>query len=196
MRPPVERVLSRAETHDLNMIIKERTKVLRFYAEEQGAKRMADFEQHMATVYKWDQDEVWQQVTEQAGKIVLEAQKKIEEQAKKLGIPSQFVPGLELNWRSRGQNMAQNRRTELRRVAKTQIDAMLAQAIRKVEKQGLDLRQQVVAMGLLSPDAKTFLESMAPIEEAMCELDFKKVELQYLEEKNRRASGGYLTYED
>lgn len=52
MMPPVGRILSRSETHDLSMIIKDRTKVLKAHAEAQAAQRLADFEQHMATVYK------------------------------------------------------------------------------------------------------------------------------------------------
>ena len=43
------RKLSRNETHDLSMIIKDRTKVLRAHAEEQAAACMADFERQMAT---------------------------------------------------------------------------------------------------------------------------------------------------
>ena len=45
------------------MIIKDRTKVLRAHAEEQAAACMADFEKQMATVYTFDQDEVWQKAT-------------------------------------------------------------------------------------------------------------------------------------
>jgi hypothetical protein len=199
MRPPVQRILSRSETHDLSMIIKDRTKVLKAHAEEEAAKRLAEFEQHMATVYKWDQDETWEKITREAGEVVLKAQNDIAERAKALGIPSQFAPGLELSWRSRGQNAMQGRRAEFRAVAKTQVDAMLKAATTRIEKQSLDLRTQVVAMGILSPDAKVFLESLAPVEDAMQQLDFKKVELQYNENKQKRLSGPgsrYVDYDD
>lgn len=186
MKPAVTRILSRGETHDLSMIIKDRTKVLKAHAEEQAAQRLADFEQHMATIYKWDQDETWEKITREAGEVVLKAQRDIEERAKKLGIPSQFAPGLELSWRSRGQNAMQSRRAEFRNVAKTQIDAMLKRATTQIEKQSLDLRTQVVAMGLLSPDAKLFLESLAPVEDAMGSLDFKAVELQVETNRQKR----------
>ena len=53
------RRLSRNETHDLSMIIKDRAKVLKAHAEEQAAACMADFETKMATIYTWDQDETW-----------------------------------------------------------------------------------------------------------------------------------------
>jgi hypothetical protein len=54
-------------------------------------------------------------------------------------------------------------------------------------------------MGILSPDAKVFLESLAPVEDAMQQLDFKKVELQYNENKQKRLSGPgsrYVDYDD
>jgi hypothetical protein len=58
------RRLTRQETHDLGQIIKERVKVLLAHAEEQAKKCMADFERHVATIYKYDQDEVWKKATE------------------------------------------------------------------------------------------------------------------------------------
>ena len=65
-------------------------------------------------------------------------------------------------------------------------------AVTKIEKQSLDLRTQVVAMGLLSAEAKMFLESLAPIEDAMRSLDFVEVERRLESEQNRRRlSHGY-----
>ena len=84
------------------------------------------------------------------------------------------------------------RRTELRRVAKSSIEAMKLAAVTKIEKQSLELRTQVVAMGLLSAEAKMFLESLAPIEDAMRSLDFVEVERRLeLEQNRRRLSHGY-----
>ena len=78
------------------------------------------------------------------------------------------------------------RRNELRRVAKASIDAMTKAAITKIEKQALDLRTQVVGMGLLSPDAKLFLESLAPVEESMRALDFGEIERKLEKEQQLR----------
>ena len=64
------RTLSRNETHDLGMIIKDRAKVLRAHAEEQAAACLADFEKKLAAVYTFDQDEVWKVATEEALKVV------------------------------------------------------------------------------------------------------------------------------
>jgi hypothetical protein len=82
--------------------------------------------------------------------------------------------------------MLASRRTELRRVAQTSVAAMTKAAITKIEKQALDLRTQVVGMGLLSADAKLFLESLAPIEESMRALDFAEIEKKLEKEQQLR----------
>lgn len=190
------RKLSRQETHDLSMIIKDRTKVLRAHADEQAAACMADFETKMATIYKFDQDEVWKQATEEAQKVVHESQIKIAKRCKELGIPQAFAPSISASWQGRGENMLTSRRAELRRVAKASIDAMTKAAITKIEKQSLDLRAQVVGMGLLSADAKMFLESLAPIEDSMRSLDFGEIERKLDGEKQKRLADQRRLYGD
>ena len=183
------RRLSRQETHDLGMIIKERTKVLRAHAAEQAAACMADFEKKLSTIYSYDQDEVWKRVTEEAMEVIKKAQEKIEAQAAKKGIPRDLAPRLLLGWEGRGQMKAASRRAELRRVAKAECDAMLAAATTKIERQSLALRTQVVSMALLTPEASIFLESLAPVEEAMHAIDFAAIETKMMEDKRRQQSG-------
>jgi hypothetical protein len=180
------RKLSRNETHDLSMIIKDRSKVLRAHAEEQAAACVADFERQMATVYTFDQDEVCKKATDEARRVVEQSQDTIAKRCKALGIPASFAPSISATWQGRGENMLAARRTELRRVAKASIDAMTKAAITKIEKQALDLRTQVVGMGLLSPDAKLFLESLAPVEDSMRSLDFGEIEKKLEKEQQLR----------
>lgn len=184
--PDLPDKLTRAQTHDLSMIIKDRTKVLRAHADEQAAACMADFEKKMAAVYSWDEDETWKQAAERAQAIVKASQETIAERCKELGIPKTFAPSLSLNWNGRGENALVSRRVELRRVAKAEIDAMHKALITRIEKQALDLRTQVVAMGLYSPEAKLFLESLAPIEDAMRALSFEEVERKLEKEHQQR----------
>ena len=110
------RKLSRTETHDLSMIIRDRTKVLRAHAEEQAAACLADFESQMATVYTFDQDEVWKKATEEAHRVVSDSQKTIAKRCKELGIPASFAPSISASWQGRGE-MLVARRNELRRVS-------------------------------------------------------------------------------
>lgn len=189
------RKLSRQETHDLGQIIKERAKVLTAHADEQAAKCMADFEKKLTTIYSFDSDEVWKEATERAIEEGRRAQEKILERCKKLGIPTDLAPRLELSWNGRGQMKAAARRDELRRVAKREIEAMKAAAVTKITRQALDLRTQVVAMGLLTPEASMFLESLAPIEESMTSINFAEIETKLLQEQKagpRRLGHGGL----
>lgn len=180
------RRLSRNETHDLSMIIKDRSKVLKAHAEEQAAACMADFEKKMATIYTWDQDETWKKATEEAMRVVKESQEAIGLRCKELGIPPTFAPSISASWAGRGENMLASRRAELRRVAQSSIAAMTKAAITKIEKQSLELRSQVVGMGLLSAEAKMFLESLAPIEDSMRSLDFGEIEKRLEKEQQLR----------
>jgi len=192
------RRLSRQETHDLSMIIKDRVKVLKAHAEEQAAVLLADFEQKLAAQYRFDQDEVWLEATKRADQVVKAAQEQIELRCIELGIPRALAPQLELSWNGRGQAKMASRRAELRLVAKTQIAAMVKAAVTKIEKQGLDLRTQVVAMGLLSPDATLFLESLAPVEAAMQALDFADIQQRLASQQQQRVlqhQGLYGGYE-
>ena len=148
-------------------------------------------------VYTFDQDEVWQKATHEAQRVVQESQETIAKRCKELGIPASFAPSISASWQGRGENMLASRRAELRRVAQTSIAAMTKAAITKIEKQALDLRTQVVGMGLLSADAKLFLESLAPIEENMRALDFAEIEKRLekeqqlrLEDRRRLYGGG------
>ena len=77
------RRLSRNETHDLGMIIKDRSKVLKAYAEEQAAACFADFERKLATVYSWDQDETWKKAAEQAQAAAKAAQEIVAERCRR-----------------------------------------------------------------------------------------------------------------
>lgn len=73
---------------------------------------------------------------------------------------------------------------------------MAAAAIVKVERDSLDLRTQVVAMGLLSDAASTFLHTLKPVEEVMHRLEFTKVEQRLTsEQSDRRARLGYSRYD-
>lgn len=191
------RVLSRNETHDLSMIIKDRTKVLRAHAEEQAAACLVDFERKLATRYNFDEDEVWKAATEDAQIVVRESQDIISKRCEELGIPRTFAPTIGMSWYGSGENALASRRGELRRVAQASIEAMKKAAITKIEKQSLDLRTQVVAMGLLSADAKLFLESLAPVEDAMQSLDFVEVERKLdRDAKQRESDRRRLGYRD
>jgi hypothetical protein len=170
--------LSRSETHDLSMIIKDRCKVLKAHVEEQAARELADFEHQISSVYAFDQEETWRTATMQVQQVVADANTQILDRCKQLGIPPQFAPGITATWHGRGQNMIEVRRRELRVAAQARIEAMKRTATTRIEQQSLDLRTQVVSMGIVSENAKLFLESLAPVTEAMQRLDIKAIQAE------------------
>lgn len=186
--------LSRQEAHDLGQIIKDRAKVLEASVDEQVAAQMADFERQISTEYKFDQDAVWEQAARDSARVVTEANDKIVEQCKKLGIPMAFAPKIELTWANRGQNMMASRRTELRTAATKAVEAMKRAAITRIRKQSLDLRTQVVSAGMLSADGKLFLESLAPIEESMQSLSFREIAQRLEADKKKRRLADAMLY--
>lgn len=185
------RALSRSETHDLGMIIKDRAKVLRAHVDHQAAAVMADFEAKLAAIYTFDQDEVWKKAFEEAMTVARECQDRIAKRCEELGIPRTFAPSIGIGWQGRGENAVRERQIELRRVAKSSVEEMSRHAILKIEQQSLDLRTQVVAMGLLSDDAKLFLDSLAPVEEAMQMLEFNAIEKRLEDGRANRKRLGY-----
>ncbi len=184
--PAVARKLSSKEAHDLGQIIKDRTKVLKAHAEEQAAACLADFEKKISATFSFDSDDVWKRATEEAMKVIAESNEKIAARCVKLGIPKEFAPGLQIQWHARGQNAIASRRTELRRVALAEIEAMKRAAITRIERQSLDLRTSVITMGVLSDDARRFIESLAPVEEAMGSIDFGAIEAKLKSEQQKR----------
>jgi|SRR5581483_10084627 len=180
---PAPKKLSRQEAHDLGQIIKERVKVLEAHADEQAAKCMADFEKKVSAIYSYDQDEVWKEATERALEEIKRCQEKIDARCLKLGIPKDLSPRLVLSWEGRGQMKTASRREELRRVAKREVEAMKAAALTKIRRQSLDLRTQVVSMSLVTAEAALFLDSFAPVEEAMHSIDFSAIETKMLEQQ-------------
>ena len=180
------RKLSAKEAHDLGQIIKDRAKVLRAHADEQAAACLADFEKKISATFAFDSDDVWKKAAEEAAKVIAEGNAKIAERCKNLGIPKEFAPGLHLSWSERGQNRTESRRTELRKLAISEIEAMKRAAITRIERQSLDLRTQVISMGVLSGEGRLFLESLAPVEEAMTGIDFAAIEAKMRESESKR----------
>lgn len=180
------RKLSSKEAHDLGQIIKDRAKVLKSHAEEQAAACLADFERKVSATFQFDSDDVWKKATEEAMAVIAKSNEEIAKRCKKLGIPKEFAPGLSIAWSARGQNGIASRRTELRRVALSEIEAMKKAAFTKIDRQSLDLRTQVISMGVLSADGKMFLESLAPVEDAMTGIDFAQIEAKMNEQRQLR----------
>lgn len=167
--------MTRSERAELGQLIRKRERVMKSAAVQRAAEMIAELDRQLAAIYSFDDDEVWKQAVSIANDAVKDANVAIAERCKELGIPAEFAPGLSFGWYNRGQNAVASRRSELRRLAKSRIEAMQQEAVVKIEHLSLQAQTEVISNGLESDQAKLFLASMAPIETAMPALDVQEV---------------------
>lgn len=122
------------------------------------------------------------------------ANEDVQAEAAKLGIPEDFRPKLSFSWARRGENEYKERREELRRVAKAEIDALEKVARVQIESQSVAAQTEIIAHGLNSEAAVAFLNSLPKIESMMPALDVSEIQLKLAERARKRPgySGPYL----
>lgn len=170
------KTMTKAERAELGSLIRKREKVMKAKAEERSAALLAEFDAQSAKIYHWDDDPVWEKAKAEADAAVEAAQRSIEKRCKALGIPKEFAPGLQVFWHGRGHNAVNERRAELRRAAKSRIEAIEREAIAKIESLSLDAQTQVLAAGLESAAAKDFLAAMPDLKTLMPDVTMHEVE--------------------
>jgi hypothetical protein len=162
--------ISRVEREELRGILKGRAKLAKKLIEQRAAQLLADAEQQLAAVYAFDA-EVWKDLTANALETVKRADAELARRCRALSIPAEFRPKLALDWYSRGENAAKDRRTELRRVAVTRINAMAKEAQVQMETKALDGLELLARTALESAEAQRFLASIPTVEVLMPALD-------------------------
>jgi hypothetical protein len=168
--------MSKGEREDIQRLVRQREKVLKSAAKQRSSELLADFENQMGSEYSFDQDEVWEQAQKLAENVVQKAQAQVAARCRELGIPDQFAPSLGLGWRHRGYgNSLDERRKELRIMAKTRIEAIEAKAITDIEMSCLEAQTQIAVAGLTSEMARGFIEKLPPIETLMPKLAFEEL---------------------
>lgn len=176
--------MTRAERGELGQLIRKREKVMKARAAERSATMLADFDAQTAKIYSFDDDKVWARVHREAEAAVKAAQAEIAARCKELGIPADFAPGLSFYWHGRGHNAVSERRTELRRAAKSRIEAIEKEAVAAIERLSLEAQTEVLANGLESDAAKAFLNTLPPIDKLMPMIEVREVE-KLLEAKTK-----------
>jgi len=175
--------MTKGERQELGQLIRKREKVMRAQAQERSAALLAEFDAQSAKIYHYDDDPVWAKVEAEAREAVEAAQRQINERCKELGIPEEFAPGLSFGWYGRGHNAVAQRRQELRRAAKSKIEALEKEAITKIERLSLEAQEQVISAGLESEAAKAFLQNMPTMDALMPPIEIG--EIQGLIDKRR-----------
>lgn len=181
-----DRTMSKSERVELGQLIRKRERVMKSLASERAAQMLAEFDAQSATLYSFDQDEIWEEATKIAEASVAESNKRIADRCRALGIPEEFAPSLSFGWSARGQNEVASRRAELRRMATAKIKAIEAETITKIERLSLQAQTEVVASGLESAAARQFLDAMPNLDTMMPSLAVKEVKRLHDEKLNSR----------
>ena len=151
--------MSKGEREDLQRLVRQREKVLKSAAKQRSTEMLAEFENHLAARYQFDQDETWAEAERLARAEVERSNARIAARCAELGIPKDFAPSLDFHWYGRGENASKVRRQELRKVAVKVLenhpairwDAAVAKIANGVAGDGLDIpasldrRQQAAA---------------------------------------------------
>ncbi len=167
--------MTRAERTDLGALIRRREKLLKTAAKQRALELIADFEKQISAVFSYDDDETWGKAYSAAEHAVNEAKAVVAQRCRELGIPAEFAPDLSLGWYGRGENAVNQRRTELRRVAKTKIDALEARAKTEIERVSVEQQTALISDGLTSEAAQAFLAQMPTAENLMPMIDIEQI---------------------
>lgn len=168
--------MTKGERAELGQLIRKREKVMKSQAQERSAALLAEFDQQSAKIHHWDDDAVWASAMDEAEKAAAEARASIAARCEKLGIPVEFAPTLNLTWYGRGHNAVAERRGELRRAAKSKIDALEKEAVTKIERMSLEAQTQIIASGLESAAAKDFLNNMPAMDALMPPIEIGEIQ--------------------
>jgi len=178
--------MTKGERVELGQLIRKREKVMKSMASERAAQMLAEFDRQSAQLYSYDQDEVWKQAAVLAEQAVNQANEDIRKRSRELGIPDEFAPSISSCWMDRGQNAVAGRRAELRRMAKSKIDAIEAEAVTKIERLSLVAQTEVISNGLQSRAAREFLDKMPSLESLMPQITATEVKKLADEKRNNR----------
>jgi hypothetical protein len=168
--------MTKGEREDLQRLIRQREKVQISAARQRSADLIADFENQMASEFRFDDDEVWQEAATVANREVAKAQERVTARCRELGIPRQFSPSLSLHWNHRGyHNSVKERREELRKVAVTQIAALERQAVVHIQQASVEAQTEIALAGLTSDAARAFVAKLPTVESLMPALSYQEL---------------------
>ncbi len=171
--------MTRADRADLQKVAQARGKQAKAHVDVYAKQLRADFEEQLSAIYSFDQEEVWKQAVLAAAAAVKEAQREADEaiaaRCEELGIPAAFRPSLNISvgWSSRGENLVNERRVELRRKAETRIAAVAAEAKAAIDAAVLNTTTELLVSGLSTDEARKLAELLPTVEELMPPIDIR-----------------------
>ncbi len=86
--------MTNKEQTNLLAIAKLRERVTKSKLEKVGAQLLVDLDRQLDSYYSFDSDETWKEAHRIADEACKEAQTKVKERNRQLGIPDRFAPSL------------------------------------------------------------------------------------------------------
>lgn len=169
--------LTKTERTDLLKLARMRERVARAEVDQRAAELLANAEAQLSAKYQFS-DEAWADVTRAAKDAVAEADAEVARVCAEKGIPTEFRPGLAVQWYSRGENAMAGRRAELRKAASTRIDAKAKAAKHQIAAASVQVQTELLATGLTTEAAQSFLTSMPTPEQLMPVLSLAEIEAE------------------
>ena len=170
--------MTKAERDELLRLVRAKARLAKAGIEQHQAALLADFEAKLAAVYKPADDPVWQQLNDAAEVVVRDANAKVAERCRDLGIPEEFMPGIACYWHGRGVNGSTQRRAELRRVAQTRLEAEAKRAKVAIDTWAVEAHTELVAGALESGEARRFFDAMPTLQTLMPALEVGDLEAE------------------
>lgn len=167
--------MTKTERRELATLARKRAKLLKAATAERRAEIMADFEGQLASIYTPNDDATMKRLYMAADAAVDDVKRKLASRCEELGIPARFAPSIRLDWYSRGENALGKRRSELRTVVRTRLDALEKQAHHEIERVCVDTETKLIAGGLDTDEAKEFLASMPTPDQLMPAFDVSEI---------------------
>lgn len=186
--------MTKGEREDLLRLVKQRERLAKTAAEQRSAAMLAEFEGQISALHDFNKDEVWRAAVEAVQEETRKANEAIRTRANELGIPEEFHPSISFGWLRRGEHEYRQRRDELRRVAKAEIEAIEKAARVQIETESVRCQTQIIATGLTSDNAVQFLEGLTPVEKLMPALSVEMIQRKLIERARSRSDyrGPYL----
>lgn len=167
--------MSKTERNDLRAFIRRRSKAARTQAELRAAELKADVEGKLGAIYSPDDDAAMRQLLDEAEAAIEDVRHRLTARCEELGIPANLGPTIGSFWLGRGENSLRERRSELRRMAHSRIEAMQRRAYAEIERQAVELEGTLITGGLESDAAKQFLAELPNVDQLMSPLDASEI---------------------
>jgi hypothetical protein len=163
--------MTKSERQLIGRLIQNREKVLKSAAHVRSAELLAEFENQMGAKYDPKHDPIWKEAYDAARRVVEKQAKIVAARCRELAIPESMSPRIVFYWSENG--VSEWRKQELRKMAKTRIDAIQKQACIEIEMASLEAQAEVIHTALTSEAAKSFVEKLPSIASLMPALSFQ-----------------------